>query len=122
MVDDPKPDNFGPIQLDVKDVSGKREAAELSISAERRQNINLRYYGFYLAPAIIVLTVIMEIVILNCILMQGGDVHVAVALAPIASFTTITIALLVGVFRGFRSKDTDNVPWGTVTEGVVGVS
>lgn len=115
------PDDLKPVELSVGPVSGKHEDVQMSLSAERRQNIDLRNYGFLLAIAIIVLTVAMEIVILNCILMEGAtNIHVAVVVAPIASFTTITIAVLIGVFRGFLSKDTDRVTLGGLTSTITG--
>ena len=99
------------VQSGLPPPSGKLEDADLFQREERRQNIDLRNYGFYLALAMIVLTVAMEIVILNCIVMEGDtSIPVAIAVAPIASFTTITIAVLIGVFRGFRSKEAGNLP------------
>ena len=76
---------------------------------------DLRYYGFYLALAMIVLTVAMEIVILNCIVLErDASIPVTIAVALIASFTTITIAMLIGVFRGSRSTDAGNLPSGAL--------
>ena len=82
-----------------------------------KQKIKLRNYAFALAITVIVITTLMEIVILTCIVMDGNSsIHVAIVVAPIASFTTITIAVLIGVFRGFRRDDTSKMPLGTVVE------
>ena len=66
-----------------------------------------------------VFTIVVEIVILNCILVEGNSsIHEAVVVAPIVSFTTVTIAVLVGVFRGTRNDDVSRVPLSPVGRAV----
>ena len=80
------------------------------IKAEK-QKIKLRDRGFMLAVTLIVFSVVMEISILYFIITGDNNrFHVAIVVAPIISFTTVAIAVLIGIFRGYNNKDTNEVP------------
>ena len=40
--------------------------------------------------------------------------NVALIVAPVIAVTTITVFILIGVFRGFRDRDMGNVPVQTI--------
>ena len=124
--------NVGPIEAaaERQRPSGGAESAYIhpalaelgkEIVKAEKQKIKLRKDGFVLAISVIVLTIIMEIVILSCFLIEEKtSIHVAIVVAPIIAFTAITIAVLVGVFRGFSKDDTSIVPWAEITQASTG--
>ena len=44
---------------------------------------------------------------------------IVLAVSPVVAATTIVVFLLIGVFRGFRDADVDNLPVEAVTRGAV---
>ena len=45
---------------------------------------------------------------------NGAALNVALIVAPIVAITTIIVFVLIGVFRGFRDRDMDNIPMQTM--------
>ncbi len=75
------------------------------VNAVKQQTI-LRKYAFIVALGVILFTMFLEIVILNCVLRQNStEVKVAIVVAPIISFTAIAITILIGFYQAKL------VPW-----------
>ena len=86
-----------------------------------KQRIRMRKNAFILALSTLSALAILEIYFLNCIISSNGEPSgylVALAISPIVSATLIVITVLVGVFRGFRDRDIDAVPAGTLARSI----
>lgn len=87
---------------------------------ETEQRIQIRQLVLIIGVAVLVVMAIlaahsMHKVMWGHILTVPRSYAIALIVAPIASITTITVALLVGAFRRFRESDADAIP-GLATE------
>jgi len=91
--------------------------SSLDDQAQRR---SLRKLVVWLALAVIFFMMVLIGLEIYLALFGGqdqvpGSVRIALFVSPIISISTITIFLLVGVFRGFREKDVENLPVKEIT-------
>ena len=87
-----------------------------------RQKLWLRWIALALAIATLGLLVGLEWFIL-CEMLQWAPFEnsffVVLAISPVVAATTIIVFLLIGVFRGFKDTDIDNLPVGDIARGAV---
>ena len=116
---------------DPDDATGQSNKESRALSAERgallkvqlraeRQRIHLRLSACIVALIVLIAAAYLELKLLCYIVdnhySQISDLFILLAIAPIASITFIMIAVLLGVFRGYRDKDSDNVSPGRVIQ------
>ena len=87
-----------------------------------KQKLSFRRIVLILATVAFGLLVALEWFIL-CEMLQWAPFEnsffVILAVSPIVAATTIIVFLLIGVFRGFRDADVDDLPVGAVTRGAI---
>lgn len=81
---------------------------------EAEQRIQIRQFVLIIGVVVLVLMAIlgahaMHKVMLGSLLTVPRSYAIALIIAPVASITTITVALLVGAFRRFKESDADSL-------------
>ena len=78
------------------------------------QRIWLRWIAVVIAVAMLLCLGWMEFVVVHNLLESGfaetDNLLMVLAVSPIVAATAIVVFLLIGVFRGFREADMDNLP------------
>jgi len=102
-----------------KEMSLEDELRTLQIR-ETAQRIQIRQFVLFIGVAVLVVMAFlaahfMHKIMWGHLLTVPRSFAVALIVAPIASITTVTVALLVGAFRRFKESDADVVP-GLATE------
>ncbi|MYE03033.1 MAG: hypothetical protein F4Y03_17505 [Alphaproteobacteria bacterium] len=113
----PESERFAPERdLRREEFDLKQEEAYRSLLGDyHRQIIRFRLYTIVFASIIVALLCCLVVWSLLWgplarISENGVALNVALIVAPIVAVTTITVFVLIGVFRGFRDKDMDNIP------------
>ena len=117
----PESERFPPEEdLRREELGLKEEEAYRSLLHDyHRQIIRFRFYAIVFASIMVVLLCCLVIWSLLCGPLaktsgNGVALNVALIVAPIVAITTITVFVLIGVFRGFRDRDMDNIPMRTM--------
>ena len=87
-----------------------------------QHNIRARWAAFSIAVIVILALTALEVTLLY--LMSGycdreSQFFIILAIAPVVAVATITIFLLIGVFRGHRDGDMMNLPAATAARNLL---
>ena len=117
----PESERFPPEEdLRREELDLKEEVAYRSLLRDyHRQIIGFRFYIIIFASIMVVLLCCLVIwSLLWGPLAKTSDstvaLNIALIVAPVVAITTITVFVLIGVFRGFRDRDMDSIPMRTV--------